>query len=356
MKQGETASNASAYDDLMKKNDKVQVTLEKAKANEKAAKKALKVAEKDDRSKTEIEILRLEYAIAKNKRKSKKAKAQIIKLHIKQVIKTNKEIKSPIQVAYIEEVPTNVVEQEPIQKEEETIIIVSAPEEPKRRRTKKEVTEESGEKKAGRGRSKKEEEAVLEAIEVVEVKSEKKAGRGRPKKEVTEVAKESGEKKTGRGRPRIKPLPPPRPEGYIPKRGRPRKTEDEIILIETPVVAAEEGVEVEAPAKVKRPRRSSEEMAAIREAQAQDLVAGGDNFTLVEGIGHKVTITLHQNGIQTFAQLAQTSVEDLAAIMKAGRNNIAQPETWPLQAQLIIENKHEELRQLQAELKAGRRA
>ena len=81
-----------------------------------------------------------------------------------------------------------------------------------------------------------------------------------------------------------------------------------------------------------------------------------DDLRKIEGIGPKISDILHENGIDTFAQLAETDVDDLRAILSAAgpRFRLANPTTWPQQAQLAAAGDWEGLRALQGELKHGR--
>ena len=113
------------------------------------------------------------------------------------------------------------------------------------------------------------------------------------------------------------------------------------------IVAAE-------PKKERRPRRSSAEVALEKEAAQAALRESGQDFTIIEGIGPAVTKLLHSVGIQSFQDLAASDVDMLRGLMKARRNNIADPTTWAQQAQMVINNDREGLEQLQNELKRGR--
>lgn len=81
-----------------------------------------------------------------------------------------------------------------------------------------------------------------------------------------------------------------------------------------------------------------------------------DDLRKIEGIGPKISNILHENGIDTFAQLAGTDVDDLRAILSAAgpRFRLANPTTWPQQAKLAAADDWEGLRTLQNELKHGR--
>ena len=80
----------------------------------------------------------------------------------------------------------------------------------------------------------------------------------------------------------------------------------------------------------------------------------GEDFSIIEGVGPAVTDFLHSIEIRTFAALAAADAIELKAQLKARRNNIADPITWPQQAQLVVDNDWEALKQLQATLKKPR--
>ncbi|MFZ2487875.1 MAG: helix-hairpin-helix domain-containing protein, partial [Anaerolineae bacterium] len=80
-----------------------------------------------------------------------------------------------------------------------------------------------------------------------------------------------------------------------------------------------------------------------------------DDLTLIEGIGRKIAGLMRGAGIHTFAQLAETSVEELQRILNRGGSNFnrADPQTWPEQARLAAEGRMDELKALQDTLKGG---
>lgn len=85
--------------------------------------------------------------------------------------------------------------------------------------------------------------------------------------------------------------------------------------------------------------------------------SGSDDLTLIEGIGPKLSGVLQSEGVTTFAQLGAMSTEDLFTLLR--RNNVgrvADPDTWPEQAQLAAEGRMDDLQRLQNELKGGRRS
>ncbi len=80
------------------------------------------------------------------------------------------------------------------------------------------------------------------------------------------------------------------------------------------------------------------------------------DLQLVEGIGPKIAALLIENNVNDLGQLAVTPVERLREILAgAGRRfRLADPGTWPRQAQLAAAGEWAALTQLQTELKAGR--
>ncbi len=92
----------------------------------------------------------------------------------------------------------------------------------------------------------------------------------------------------------------------------------------------------------------------VVEVEPEPVVA--DDLKRIEGIGPKISGVLNTAGIMTFAQLAETTVEELARIMEEGEVKISFPETWPGQATLAAAGKWEEFEALLEGLKGGRAA
>ncbi len=99
--------------------------------------------------------------------------------------------------------------------------------------------------------------------------------------------------------------------------------------------------------------RSQEPRTAAPEAAP---AGAADDLKKIEGIGPKIEELLNRKGIRTFRQLAQTSVEQLRAILQeAGpRFRLANPGTWPRQAQMAAEERWDELQDYQDALQGGR--
>ena len=85
-------------------------------------------------------------------------------------------------------------------------------------------------------------------------------------------------------------------------------------------------------------------------------VAAADNLEIVEGIGPKIAEILADNGITSYAQLADMTPDAIKEILVAAGPNFAgkEPETWPKQAELARDGKMDELKALQDELIGGR--
>ena len=80
-----------------------------------------------------------------------------------------------------------------------------------------------------------------------------------------------------------------------------------------------------------------------------------DDLKKIEGIGPKVSGLLNENGIITYAQLADTPVEKLQQILDDAKLQMMHPGSWPEQAQLAAEGNWDALQELQDNLKGGRR-
>jgi predicted flap endonuclease-1-like 5' DNA nuclease len=81
-----------------------------------------------------------------------------------------------------------------------------------------------------------------------------------------------------------------------------------------------------------------------------------DDLKAVEGIGPKIEQLLHADGIKSWENLANTSVEKLKTILSnAGpKYMLADPTTWPKQAGLANNSLWAELEELQKVLKGGK--
>ena len=116
-----------------------------------------------------------------------------------------------------------------------------------------------------------------------------------------------------------------------------------------PVVA----MPVEEPPKEETPPvRAVAEPPAKKSSPKKATHAEPDNLRKVQGIGPKVAQILNEAGIQTFAQLAQTDVDRLKAILEEAGPSFKwmNPESWPKQAGFAAKGDSESLKKFQAEL------
>ena len=105
---------------------------------------------------------------------------------------------------------------------------------------------------------------------------------------------------------------------------------------------------------VPEPEVVSEPEEAATPAAVPEPPSKPDDLKKLEGIGPKVASLLNENGITTFAQLAETPVEKLAEILEANRLQMMNPGSWPKQAKLAAAGDWDELTKLQDELQGGR--
>ncbi|MEO0467999.1 MAG: 50S ribosomal protein L17 [Bacteroidota bacterium] len=135
------------------------------------------------------------------------------------------------------------------------------------------------------------------------------------------------------------------------------ETVEEVVEETAEEVVAEEAVVEEAP--VEEPVA---EDAPVEEAPAEEPVAEEapavepDDFKKIEGIGPKISSLLHDAGILTFAQLAETDADRIREILAAAGNRYKahDPSTWPKQSGMAAEGKWDELKKWQDELDGGK--
>lgn len=102
--------------------------------------------------------------------------------------------------------------------------------------------------------------------------------------------------------------------------------------------------------------------AKSKSTAKQGIVAVGgkkqklDDLKLVEGIGPKIEKLLKDDGIDTWRKLSNANVEDIQAILdKAGkRYQLADPGTWPKQAEMCADGRWDDLKEYQGFLKGGK--
>ena len=369
MKSTKSASIEPEYTQLLGEYDKAQSVYDVTKKQEAKAKRALKSADKDA-SKSEKQVLKLQLKQAKHIRKAQQAVVDILELAVKQWIK-----------AHVTEGSA------------------AATETPKKRGPKPKIKAEATEKAPKkRGRQPKAggtgvEEVIEGVVEtVVEMVPSKKRGRKPKNAETTaETAVDAPTSKKRSRQPKaVEVAVAENAESIAPKkRGRQPKVvaammgetvepaapkkQGKVRELPRLEVEVEEGVSgvsaraMEATAtrgkgklagyEPKRPRQASEAVVTKKStlmAAANAAVSGGDDFRILEGIGPKVTALLHKNGIKTFENLANSSFDDLKALMMSHRQYLANPTNWARQAALAAAGQMEALEALKAELKNGK--
>ncbi len=293
MKTAKSSVNHSHYELLLRAYEKALASFERSVTDEKTAQHYLKISAKET-TKSELEILKLEYKRVKFRRKSRHSGLKIVKLRIKQWLKTNdldgKIYELPgVQINDIQPIIEERKRQKPVSKSSkneasEAPVVEKVKGDPPVAAAKTKVT-----------RTKKTKAAVVE----------------------TKAIEEAPVLTTMRKATRV-----------------------ESIVESKPAKAAK----VVAEKKVRPPK--VETVARV--------LGKNQDFTIVEGIGEKMMNALHEAGISTFSQLSSSTVAELKAVAYSIKNRFADPTTWPQQAQLVVENKHDELRKLQETLKGGR--
>lgn len=113
----------------------------------------------------------------------------------------------------------------------------------------------------------------------------------------------------------------------------------------------------------KRTRRGRKSSSAKTESKANAVPAKenkaevkADDLTKVEGIGPKAAEAFNAAGINSFADLAAKTAEELKEILDASEGKFGgmDPGTWPEQAKMAAEGKWDELKKWQDELDGGK--
>jgi predicted flap endonuclease-1-like 5' DNA nuclease len=83
--------------------------------------------------------------------------------------------------------------------------------------------------------------------------------------------------------------------------------------------------------------KSTELVTVENEETKSEIVK--DNLNVIKGIGPAIETLLNNNNIFTFSDLGSKSVEDLENILNKKNLRLADPQTWPVQAQQAAKNK-----------------
>jgi predicted flap endonuclease-1-like 5' DNA nuclease len=128
--------------------------------------------------------------------------------------------------------------------------------------------------------------------------------------------------------------------------------------------ARDEQAEAAARNAAKRVAELEAEIQRLRTPAAIDLAAAraagfelksADDLEVIEGIGPKIAELLYAAGVKTFAQLASTTPARIQTVLDAAGANfkLADPGTWPDQADLAARNRWAALKAMQDGLTAG---
>ena len=79
-----------------------------------------------------------------------------------------------------------------------------------------------------------------------------------------------------------------------------------------------------------------------------------DDLKVLEGVGPVLEKTLNNGGIYTYAQIANSSATTLKDILLEAGDKLHDPTSWPMQAQLLVDGKMDEFKELCDRLKGGR--
>ena len=81
-----------------------------------------------------------------------------------------------------------------------------------------------------------------------------------------------------------------------------------------------------------------------------------DDLTLIDGVGKKINALLQENGVTTWAELADTSIKRLQEILDSAGDKFRMhnPTNWPKQAAMAADEKWDELREYQEFLQGGK--
>jgi large subunit ribosomal protein L27 len=127
------------------------------------------------------------------------------------------------------------------------------------------------------------------------------------------------------------------------------------VMVDVPVKAVKKAVVADAPVVVVAPVAVVAEVAEAPAKKAKK-VDGTDDLKKIEGIGPKIAEIFNNEGILTFAQLAETSTERMEEILAAAGSRYAShnPGTWAKQAAMAAAGQWDELKAWQDEMNGGK--
>lgn len=101
-------------------------------------------------------------------------------------------------------------------------------------------------------------------------------------------------------------------------------------------------------------RRDNNDKSGRQAAPLKAKAKKDDNLTRIEGIGPKIAELLMDNGIKTFAKLADTEVKMMQDLLDENSLGAHKADTWPEQSKLAAAGKWSALQRLQDELMGGK--
>lgn len=142
------------------------------------------------------------------------------------------------------------------------------------------------------------------------------------------------------------------PENVVPvTHGGTLQVGGEVAVVEAPAPKAKRTAKA-APAAVEEVKPAPKARATKSKAAKTE----GDKLTVIEGIGPKTQAALYNSGITTYAQIANSTAEDLHRIVKVENNVqiVGDTATWPKQAQYLVDGDADGLKAYQDRLVGGR--
>lgn len=147
------------------------------------------------------------------------------------------------------------------------------------------------------------------------------------------------------------PLPKPEERTIAPAPAVEEENQQEALEPESEPESEQE-VEKEA---VEQEARATTPEAKEESGQTEASPAAADDLKRIEGVGPKIATVLNDNGIATYAALAETEPARLKEVLDQAGINLADPSTWPEQAKLAAAGQWAELEAMQDNLKGGRK-
>jgi predicted flap endonuclease-1-like 5' DNA nuclease/uncharacterized protein YneF (UPF0154 family) len=136
------------------------------------------------------------------------------------------------------------------------------------------------------------------------------------------------------------------------------ETKVETPKVETPKPTAKKTVAKTTEVNnIVEPTKTAKKTTAGKKTVAKTPVSGTKNdLKVIEGIGPAIEKLLNAKNINTYKELADSKIEVIQEILNEGGPRFAMhsPETWPMQAQLLFENRMEDFKKLTEELKGGK--